>query len=151
MTETTAIDNPIVQSSATMLGDLMKCVVDLGKALPKPWQQLCESQQRNWLDTVESQCTAAIEGAIGILASRQFPTAPATVDTVTFKNGGVKASLRIAHATQAAHQIADSAGQQVLIIICDPEEFSDPESKPKPDPDQTSIALDNQETNGHEK
>lgn len=130
---------PKEKAAQTMLGDLMHCVVDLAKALPEPWQKLPESRQRSWLDTVERQCQQAIENAIGILASHDWPATAATVDTVTFKSGGVKAALKIAHATQGAHQIADSAGQQVLIIICDPEEFTAGEGKPEPEPDQKSI------------
>ena len=132
-------EEPVVKATQTMLGDLMHCVIDLAKALPEPWQQLSEARQRNWLDTVERQLTQAIENTIGLLASRDWTATAATVDTVTFKSGGVKAALKIAHATQGAHQIADSAGQQVLIIICDHEEFTAGEGKPEPDPDQKSI------------
>lgn len=127
--------------SENMLGDLMHCIIDLAKALPKPWQQLTESQQRAWLSTVQVQCQQAIENAITLLASKDWPATTATVDTVTFKPGGVKAALKIAHATQHAHQIADCAGQQVLIIICDPEEFTSGAGKPEPEPDQKSIQM----------
>lgn len=128
----------------------MHCAVDLAKALPEPWQKLPEQGQKSWLEIVEKQCTAAIEHAITLLASREWPTAKATVDTVTFKSGSAKASLKIAHASEGAHEIADCAGQQVLIIICDPKEFTEGDGKPEPDPDQPSMALETQKVPGNE-
>ena len=124
-----------------MQGDLMRSVIDLAKALPKPWEQLTEAQQRDWLNTVALQCEDTIRSAITLLASKDWPATNATVDTVTFKPGGVKAALKIAHATQGAHEIADCAGQQVLIIICDPDEFTGDKGKPQPEPDQKVIPI----------
>lgn len=133
--------DPIVKSTETMLGDLMHVVIDLAKQLPKPWQQLSESDQRTWLGTVQLKCEDTIGEAIRLLASKDWPSTTATVDTVTFKPGGVKAALKIAHATQGAHEIADCAGQQVLIIICDPEEFTGGDGKPEAEPDQKPIPM----------
>ncbi len=131
----------IILASETMLGDLMTCVIELAKALPEPWQQLSETAQKNWISSVELQCESAITEAINIIASRGAVHTSATVDSVTFKNGGVKASLKIAHATEGAHQVADSAGQAVLITICDNQEFLGSGNKPEADPDQTEINL----------
>lgn len=137
--------DPVESTTETMLGDLMRCAVDLAKALPEPWEKLPEQGQKSWLEIVEKQCVAMVENAITRLASRDWPQAKATVDTVTFKSGGAKASLKIAHASEGAHEIADCAGQQVLIIICDPKEFTEGGDKPTADPDQPSMPLD-QET-----
>tara|TARA_R110000772_G_scaffold58539_1_gene132495 strand:+ start:21887 stop:22315 length:429 start_codon:yes stop_codon:yes gene_type:complete len=138
----------VTKANDTMLGELMRCTIDLAKALPEPWQKLPEAGQKAWLNVVEKQCTSAIERAIADLASQDWPAVTATVDTVTFKSGGVKAAVKISHASRGAHEIADSAGQQVLIIICDPEEFISGE-KPIADPDQKSIPLQSEVEQGH--
>lgn len=144
----TSPSDPVARSREQLLGDLMRCAIDLASALPEPWQKLSERNQAAWLEIVEKQCAAATESAIAVLASQDWPAVAATVDTVTFKSGGVKAAVKISHASRGAHEIADSAGQQVLIIICDPDEFSSGE-KPKPDPDQRSIELQSAVEQGH--
>lgn len=123
-----------------MLGDLMSCVIDLAKALPTTWQKLSQEQQELYLSQVDAKCKQAIEECVAIIASRDSKPIPATVDSVTFKNG-VKVSLKMAQATHGAHLVADSTGQSVLITVTDTSELTSDHHKPAADPNQPALPI----------
>lgn len=135
----------VVHAATTMLGDLMHCVVDLAHALPKPWQQLGEGEQQVWLNSVEAQLTKAVHDCVRIVASRGSTTVPATVESMTFKNGA-KVILKLVSLTdghhQGAHEIADAIGQVVAITLSETAELTNGEGKPKADPDQKPLGID---------
>lgn len=99
-------------TEATMLGTLMQCVIEQVKVLPKPWQALSESQQREYLDRVEAQMRDAVKRAVFLLAAQESVTIPATVTKVVFKDG-VKAELELTPGAPGRHDLADAEGETV--------------------------------------
>jgi hypothetical protein len=62
----------------------------------------------------------------------------ASVESVTFKDG-VKAVLTMPN-TQASHELADTAGGRVYVVIEDPSRYTlDSSATPKSDPDQPDL------------
>lgn len=124
----------------TMLGDLMKVVVEQLKALPKPWQSLSESEQGHFLGRIELQCADAVRQAIRIIAAKGQINVPATVESVTFKDG-VKAVLKLVSATEGSLDLALAAGHIVAIIIPQGDHLVEGDGKPEPEPDQRALSL----------
>lgn len=54
----------------TLLGDLMRCVIEQIKVLPKPWDALSEAEQQDYLDRIEVQVADAVRQAVKIIASQ---------------------------------------------------------------------------------
>ena len=72
-------------AAETMLGDLMHTVIDMAKALQKPWQQLGEREQQDWLDSIEKQCETAAKRVVEIIASGGRTTVVATLKSVSLR------------------------------------------------------------------
>lgn len=130
----------LITAASTMLGDLMNCVINLAKALPKPWEQLSEIQQDTWLQSVDWQCQEAVKECVSIISSRGSLVVPAIVDSVTFKDG-VKVVLKVLSNSEGAHAIADAEGEVVNITIADTSELVSDKGKPKADPTQPGLGL----------
>lgn len=128
----------LIHGATSMTGDLMSMILDMAKALPKPWQQMSEVDQEMWLEKVDIRVTAAVEKCVNIIASRDAAPFPAVVDSVTFKSG-VKISLKMDKASEGAHQVADHTGHSVLITVVETADLVSDNHKPTADKDQPQI------------
>lgn len=129
-------------SEKTMLGDLMKCVIEQVKVLPKPWDALSENDQREYLDRVDLQVADAVRQAISIINSQGNISVPAKIESVTFKDGCKVVLKAIGEIAQTIH-LAEAEGQIINVII-PPDGLLNGNGKPGPDPDQRALEL------GHE-
>lgn len=136
------MSNFIQVSEQTMLGDLMKCVIEQVKVLPKPWDALSENEQREYLDRVDLQVADAVRQAIQIISSQGHNMVPAKVDSVTYKDG-CKVVLKALGGIEHTIHLAEAEGQIVNVIIPAGELMND-SGKPEADPDQRGLDL------GHE-
>lgn len=122
-----------------MLGEVMAAAMKQLRALDKPWLRLPEQQQKAVIDEVRDHVSVAIRKAVEIIATDDRTRFVAAVESVTFKDG-VKAVLTMAN-TQASHELADTAGGTVYVVIEDPNRYVMGSSAvPKADPDQAPIA-----------
>jgi len=126
-------------SENTMLGDLMKCVIEQVKVLPKPWDALSENEQRDYLDRVELQVADAVRQAIRIITSQGHNMVPAKVDSVTYKDG-CKVVLKAVGGIENTIHLAEAEGQFVNVII-PAAELLNGSGKPQPEPDQRGLEL----------
>lgn len=121
-----------------LLGELMATAMRQLRAVDKPWLRIPEEAQRRVIKDVETDCRAAVNRAVEIIASDARTRFKATVESVTFKDG-VKAVLTMGN-TEASHELADVAGGTVLVVIEDPMRYTlTSEKAPKPDANQTSL------------
>jgi len=120
----------------TMMGDLVSCVIEEMKVLPRSWQELSEGGQDEVIERVQKQVMKATVQAIHILNALDTPTVHAKVESVTFKSG-IKAVLQVAHDAERRHELADSEGAQVLVVLLSSAEIAGNENGiPKADLDQ---------------
>ena len=121
-----------------MLGEVMAAAMRQLRALDKPWLRLPEEQQKNVIDEVRDSCSVAIRKAVEIIATDDRTRFSAAVESVTFKDG-VKAVLTMPN-SQASHELADTAGGRVFIVIEDPNRYTQSSTSiPQADPDQPSL------------
>lgn len=114
------IDNPVDPEEFAkefMLGNLIKASSKQFKALPVPFFQLKEAEQRRLLHELEDDIREAVSSAINVIAANARMVFRASVDQVVFKDG-VKAVLTMGK-TEQAHALADVEGETVLIVIED--------------------------------
>lgn len=120
-----------------MLGEVMAAAMKQLRAIDKPWLRLPEARQRDVLGEIRDDVAHAIRGAVEIIATDDRTRFVAQVESVTFKDG-VKAVMTMAN-TEASHELANTAGGRVYIVIEDPARYIASAHLPQPEPDQQSI------------
>lgn len=122
-----------------LLGEVMASAMRQLRALDKPWQRLPEEQQHAVIADVRNDVQRAISKAVEIIATDDRTRFVAQVESVTFKDG-VKAVLTMPN-TMASHELADTAGGCVYVVIEDPSRYvMGGNNVPKAEPDQRPIA-----------
>ena len=121
-----------------MLGEVMSSAMKQLRSLEKPWLRMPEAQQADVLEQVRADVREAITKAVEIIATDDRTRFVAAVESVTFKDG-VKAVLTMPN-TAASHELADTAGGKVYVVIEDPARYTMAGTNvPKSDPDQRAI------------
>jgi hypothetical protein len=121
-----------------MLGEVIAAALRQLRALDKPFLGLPEAKQREVINDVRDDVQIVIERAVEIIATDDRTRFAATVDQVTFKDS-VKAVLTMPN-TAASHELADTAGGRVFVVIEDPTRYTlGGSNMPKPEPDQRTL------------
>lgn len=131
-------DTPIQVAEATLLGDIMKFVVDELKAAPDVWQKLSQHKQDEVIYRIDSRARQLVGQVVDIIASNDRPTIAATVESVTVKEG-IKAVLTLSKTDEQRHELFDAAGRPVLLVVASKEEFLGGADRVKSDPDQKPL------------
>lgn len=122
-----------------MLGEVMASALKQLRSLEKPWLRLPEQQQKDVIEQVKADVRSAIHKAVEIIATDDRTRFAAAVESVTFKDG-VKAVLTMPN-TMASHELADTAGGTVYVVIEDPTRYTQTGGNvPKAESDQLPIA-----------
>lgn len=121
-----------------LLGEVMASATRQLRALDKPWLRLPEDKQREVLREVQADVEQAVARAVEIIATDDRTRFVASVESVTFKDG-VKAVLTMPN-TQASHELADTQGGAVYVVIENPGRYLMPGANmPKAEPDQGAL------------
>jgi hypothetical protein len=121
-----------------LLGEVMAAAMRQLRALDKPWLRLPEAKQREVLHDVQADVENAIERAVEIIATDDRTRFVAHVESVTFKDG-VKATITMPN-TAASHELADTAGGVVFVVIEDPSRYTvGGQNVPQAEPDQKPL------------
>jgi hypothetical protein len=118
--------------------NLLKALITQVEKLPKPWQQLSQSEQERVIFHLREGVESSVRMIVKTIAAGDFMNIPAAVESVTFK-GGVKAVVKLAKGTDGAHSLADCEGRQVLIVIASPDEYIDGIELVKAKADQSEL------------
>lgn len=129
-------------AAETLKGDMIAFVAGELRALPDTWSRLSQERQQEVLDRLALRCDDIIDQVVSIVCNQGFDSVRATVESVTFKNG-VKAVLQLGRG-QGAHDLADSEGDQVLVVFADTERFQSTETAPAAEPNQAELLTDKQ-------
>jgi hypothetical protein len=122
-----------------LLGEVMASAMKQLRATDKPWLRLPEEAQKRVISEVRQDVSKAIEKAVELIASDARTVFRSQVESVTFKDG-VKAVLTMSN-TQASHELADTAGGFVFVVIENPNRYTyGGENVPKAEPNQREIA-----------
>jgi len=133
-------EQTMIDSAETMHGDFVKFVVDEMIALPDVWQKISEEGQGEILDRLKKRAQFLIEDAVKHIADNGFQSAIAKVDSVTFKDGAKIVLKAPINGNAAVHDLAESSGETVKVVLCGAEAFTtDQSSMPEADKDQRDL------------
>lgn len=139
-------ENIIELTADTMRGDLIDALLGELKAAPDVWQRLSQSDQDLIINRIDNRVSTAIGQAVRMLAADGRPTIKAKLDQMTAKDG-IKAVLSVSQHDPGRHELMDSVGKLLLIVVADPEAYLGGET-PKSDPDQPELPGTAQEAAG---
>lgn len=127
-------------TKATMAGDLIAATLDELKAAPTVWQKMSEAQQQEVIYRISNRVTHNIEQAVMMIAAEARPSIRAKLAAVTIKDD-LKATVLLSRHHPDRHEFIDSAGQEILIVLLNTEQFTGGADDIKADPDQPVLPL----------
>lgn len=134
-------DSDVVEiAKSTMAGDLIAATLDELKAAPAVWQKMSEAQQQEVIYRVTNRVTHNIEQAVTMIAAEARPSIRAKLAAVTIKDD-LKATVLLSRHHPDRHEFIDSAGQEILIVLLNAEQFTGGADGIKADPDQPALPL----------
>ena len=119
MTDKT-ITSPLMAEE--MHATLRDMVISEIKAASAPWQMMAQQQQDELIARVDKGASALIQRAVNTLVANQFPVICGTLESVTVKDE-MKAVLKINRHDPGAHEVIDSVGSRVRLVVVDTEQF----------------------------
>lgn len=127
----------------TLSGDVRDFLVDRIKNLPKVWAQMTQEEQSEIINAAVSAGNEMVRKAVRLIAEDGRPTITAQCESVTVKDG-IKAVLSLGKYDEYRHELMDSQGQSVLIIVADADKYIGSRGDLKPDapPTEPDLPLD---------
>lgn len=131
-------DETIDLASETLSGDIRDFLLDRIKTFGKPWVAMTEDEQREQIISAKEAANHLVREAVKIIASEGRKVIAATLDKVTVKDG-IKAEISLAKTDELRHELIDSQGQAVLVVVAGVEEFQGERAPADPMPNQVDM------------
>lgn len=129
------------EMTATTIGrDLLSALVTELKLLPKPWAKLPQSKQDDIIDRLRDRVDANIKMAVHLIASEGRTVVQGDLDQVTIKDGA-KVVIKIGRGAESLHDLYDSQGKAVLIVVADAQPHAAGMEKVRGEADQRAMNL----------
>ncbi|WP_231852653.1 cell division protein FtsK [Bordetella petrii] len=105
--------------TATTIGkDLLSALVQELKLLPDTWPKLSQAKQDDIIDRLRDRVEYNIKMAVHLIASEGRTVVQGDLDQVTIKDGA-KVVIKIGRGAESLHDLYDSQGKAVLIVVAD--------------------------------
>lgn len=134
----------ITMTAATMTADITNALTGWFKAHTKPWSLMSYDEQASLIAAASKLSQDTVREAVQIIAAEGRKVIMAHVEKVEFAEKGIKATLSASKSSEYRHDLADSQGLDVLIVVADAGEFNGGELQEPdaPKDNQESLALD---------
>lgn len=134
--------------AADTLGkDMLEGVLGIVQQFPG-WSSLLQNQQDTHIDRLDKVIRKLVVDAMGILFKGDYPACSAQLLTVAF-GASIKAKIEIQKTAHARHELADAAGQAVIIVMADPDQYFERMKEVRGSVDQKDMFHDSGEPLGH--
>lgn len=125
----------------TLVGNIRDFLLDRVKHARKPWDKMSEEEQAGEIACATGAAETLVRKAVRIIAQAGRKTITGNLEQVTVKDG-IKAVVTVSKHDECRHELVDSCGSSVLIVVADTEEFDAHRDPVGPDPDQQEIDVD---------
>lgn len=130
-------------AARTLRGDLRDRILDFVRRQKQPWALLNEEQQTGVVGEVTRIAGKLVDGAVAVLATRDFPAITARVRDCKAGEKGIEAKVVLASHDPFRHALMDSVGSPVQIVLADPALFYGARGLAAIDPDEPELPLAN--------
>lgn len=121
--------------------DLLEALILEIKLQERPWDAMTQAMQDEVIERLRNRVETNVRKTVGLIVSDDKVVMPATVESVTFKEG-VKAVLKISRHAVGRHDLADCEGSDVVVVIVDPKIYMRSTHEIKGRPDQQTISVE---------
>lgn len=127
----------------TLTGDLRDSILDTLRfeQSKRPWHERSEADQRDTVHRIEARSRDLIGKAVDLISSHGRTAIRAFIEKAEVKDG-IKAVLTCGRSDKFRHLLLDAVGNQVMIVIADPDVFDGEREPVEITPDQGSLAVD---------
>jgi len=95
----------------------MNCVRDQAIALPKPWPQMSQTEQQDYLDSAEAQIRQSVNDCVNVIACADVETATGILEQVVFKKGSAKGTIVFPSANEEVLGLAECTDHLVKLVV----------------------------------
>lgn len=114
----TNTDESAAEVAANLVGaNLLQAVLDQLERI-EAWRKLDTFTQDNAIATLRETVRAEVRRALAVVFAGQYPACVATLTGVTFGDE-ISAKLKIGKSAHHRHELADSTGQPVLVVLAE--------------------------------
>ncbi|CAB3660020.1 hypothetical protein LMG26696_03321 [Achromobacter pulmonis] len=132
--------DPREMTANTIGRDLLSALVAELKLLPQPWVKLSQSKQDDIIDRLRDRVDANIKMAVHLIASEGRTVVQGDLDQVTIKDGA-KVVIKIGRGAESLHDLYDSQGKAVLIVVADSQPHTGGMDQVRGEADQRAMNL----------
>ncbi|WPQ35225.1 ribosome modulation factor [Achromobacter xylosoxidans] len=132
--------DPREMTANTIGRDLLSALVAELKLLPQPWVKLSQSKQDDIIDRLRDRVDANIKMAVHLIASEGRTVVQGDLDQVTIKDGA-KVVIKIGRGAESLHDLYDSQGKAVLIVVADSQPHTGGMGQVRGEADQRAMNL----------
>lgn len=110
-----------VLAAETLGRDLLEGILEQVRQFPG-WESLNNHQQNVHIDRMDKRVRLLVARALDIVFKGDYPACRAVLGTVMFGKN-IKAKIEIEKTAASRHELADAAGQPIVVVMADPEQF----------------------------
>lgn len=103
--------------------DLLNALVTELKLLPDVWHKLPKARQDDVIDRLRKRVETNVKMAVHLLSSKGRTVVTGDLDQITIKDG-VKAVIKFGLSTPHLHELYESSGKPVLVVVAGVEEHT---------------------------
>lgn len=125
-----------ILDSSTLRGDLRDALLDRLKTMPKPWTVLSEAEQAELIAGCDRVAMSLVTRAVCLIAANGFTALPGILEKVTVKDG-MQVVVQLSRKDPHRHELIDTMGNSVMVVIAQADMFMGEQGPAKPDPRMT--------------
>ncbi|MGA4275622.1 DNA translocase FtsK [Ralstonia nicotianae] len=103
-------------TAQTLGKDLLSALVLELKMLPDTWPKLSQKKQDDIIERLRSRVDASVKMAVHLIAANGRTVVQGDLDKITIKDGA-QALIKIGKSATALHDLAESQGKAVLLVL----------------------------------
>lgn len=132
------IEETIELATTTLTGDIRDFLLDRVKQLGKPWVAMTEEEQRDQINAAKTAAEHLVKQVVTLIASEGRKAMVGQLVKVQVKDN-IQCQLNFAKTDELRHNLFDSAGHAVLLVMADSEPFEGEKGPATPTPNQANL------------
>lgn len=133
----------------TLSGDIRDALLMRVRTMKRPWSMMTEAEQTDVANGLDLTARDLIARAVRLLSSWEFPRAVVRLQDVKIVGGekaGITAKVECANISEYRDVLGEHAGQMMVLVAVDSDNFKGERAPAKIDPDQPSLPTGEEET-----
>lgn len=125
-------------ATATVTGDVRDFLLDRVKTMGKPWTAMSEDDQRDQIYACKSAAEHLVRTVVQVIAAAGRKVIVGQLVKVNVKDK-IQAQVDFSKLDEQRHELFDSVGTPVLLVVADAEQFTGERAPAEPIPDQQDM------------